>query len=89
MAARRSPESATGTLTASVERDGQEIDVRFDFETTPGRPQTWESPAEPAYAEMFNVRRAETGAPVELTPAEVLRFEAMVWEELRERADGH
>ena len=54
---------------ATIERDGQEIDVIMTYNFYPGEPKTWDSPGWPGEVEIYEAKDTE-GKPVELTDAE-------------------
>ena len=79
-----SRKTADGWLAFVVERDGEEVEIRFDYKVTAGCEATWLDPPEPPECEIFNVLRLGTDTEIELTNAELSDCEDRVWEHLYE-----
>ena len=80
----------SGSLKATIERDGQEVDVTFTYTVTAGSPASYHpwhgwSPPEGPECEVYDVHRDDTGAEVEFTEDECNRIEGLVWEHVAEK----
>lgn len=80
--------STTGTLRATIEIGGEEVDIHFDYLADSGCAASYHpwhgwSPPEPPYVEIGKVTRDDTGAGIEdLSDADGAHLEDLVWEHL-------